>query len=86
MNCNCLAEIKTRIINEQPMKGKKVTRVSFPSQNFVMKGNTLDNVLVVPMDLEVESRKTKIKNGIAGSFCPFCGRSTKDTTSKDSEV
>ena len=78
MKCDCLKDIKARLLEEQPYAKKTITDVSYPENSAVINGNSLDSVLIVRLELEIEGRKTPQKQKIIPSFCPFCGKRQVD--------
>jgi len=71
MNCNCIKEIESKILEKHPTwNGKNVTDVSMDK---IFTFNPTDVRTSTNVVIEVEGQKKKYDVGMTHTFCPFCG-------------
>lgn len=69
--CSCVENLEKRVVKEQPLKGKQVLKAKLQSQVYLFKSSQI--VTSTVLELEVEGRKSPIKQSVIHSYCPFCG-------------
>jgi len=71
MNCNCIKEIESKILEAHPSwNGKKVIEAKLEK---VFTFNPTDIRTKTDIVIEVEGQKKKYEVGVTHLFCPFCG-------------
>lgn len=70
--CSCVENLEKRIVSEQPLKDKVITKARLKSQVLLFKSSQVVTSSI--LELEVEGRKRPIDQNVIHSFCPFCGK------------
>ena len=71
MNCECIKEIETGILEKhKTWNGKKVIDVKIPK---IFTFNPNDIRTAFDVVIKVENQKKEYEVSLTHSFCPFCG-------------
>ena len=79
MNCDCISEIKERMLDMLPTKAEyanmKITSIDFDGECFLYGENRMVSALSIPVTIHHEpiGRKKQTKTNLTISYCPFCG-------------
>ena len=86
--CNCIKELKNRLMNELPKlnpsySALKITSVSLENEALIF-GKTSQLQLSIPVTLHHEpvGRKTKTAINIMSKFCSICGEAYDESEVK----
>ena len=75
--CECMTQIKEKMIKEGNYKGRKIVNVLFPD-GLASIGNELRVIYYLIAELNVEGLKRKIDYACIMNYCPFCGEKYKE--------
>ncbi|PTX13136.1 hypothetical protein C8N40_11358 [Pontibacter mucosus] len=77
MNCNCIREIKEQVERELIMKGKKVVRVTVPTELLICENERgaqeVKAVTFSELHVQLEELERHQKAIFIHSYCPYCG-------------
>ena len=85
MNCNCLTELKERLMNDLPKQKRYekmvINRVRSDNEMFLFGGQgDIRSSIAIPFTIEHEplSRKKETTVNMTVSYCPFCGKNAHE--------
>ncbi len=83
--CECITKIPEDLKkNNAEINGRKVLDVDFKFISFPFVNGQLYTALQIPIEFELEGRKTKLTKNIFAKYCPFCGEECEySKTSKE---